>query len=77
MSNFLKKSFSVLKISEFQFQEPEKVSFSDFDFINQLGSGAFGQVYLTKHRKSQQIYAMKVLNKKRLMLKKQLKYAVS
>ncbi len=42
-----------------------------------LGSGAFGQVYLTKYRKTQKVFAMKVLNKKRLMAKKQLKYAVS
>ena len=42
-----------------------------------LGSGAFGQVYLTKHRKSKKVFAMKVLNKKKLMSKKQLKYAVS
>lgn len=77
MSNFRKKSFDVVKISEFQFQEQQKVTFSNFDFMKQLGSGAFGQVYLTKHRKTQKVFAMKVLNKKRLMAKKQLKYAVS
>jgi serine/threonine protein kinase len=77
MTNFRKKSFDVVKISEFQFQDHEKVTFSDFDFMKQLGSGAFGQVYLARHRKNQKVYALKVLNKKRLMAKKQLKYAVS
>ena len=41
-----------------------------------LGNGAFGKVYMAQHKKTAQIYALKVLSKKKLFAKKQLKYAV-
>ena len=44
--------------------------------IKLLGNGSFGKVFLAKHLKSHRNYALKVLNKKKLMAKKQLKYAV-
>ena len=53
------------------------VSFRDFEIIRMIGNGSFGQVYLAKHTKSDKTYALKVLNKKKLLIKKQLKYAVS
>jgi len=42
-----------------------------------LGNGSFGKVYEAKCLKNNRIYALKVLNKKKLIAKKQLKYAVS
>jgi serine/threonine protein kinase len=41
-----------------------------------LGNGSYGQVYSAKHKDSNEAYALKVLNKKKLINKKQLKYAV-
>ena len=41
-----------------------------------LGNGAFGKVYLATYRVNGNKYALKVLNKKKLFVKKQLKYAV-
>jgi serine/threonine protein kinase len=42
-----------------------------------LGNGSFGKVYEAKCLKNNRVYALKVLNKKKLIAKKQLKYAVS
>lgn len=42
-----------------------------------LGSGAFGKVFLARHIKSGIVYALKALKKKDLIVKKQLKYAVT
>lgn len=42
-----------------------------------MGNGSFGKVFLAKHRKTQKKFAMKVLNKKKLLTKKQLRYAVT
>jgi serum/glucocorticoid-regulated kinase 1 len=44
--------------------------------LRQLGHGSFGKVFLARHIKQQKFYALKVLNKKKLILKKQMKYAV-
>ena len=41
-----------------------------------LGNGAFGKVYLANYRPNGCRYALKVLNKKKLFAKKQLKYAI-
>ena len=38
--------------------------------------GSFGKVFLARHKKQDKLLALKVLNKKKLMSKKQLKYAV-
>ena len=53
-----------------------KVSFSCFDIISTLGSGAFGKVFLAKHLGTGNLYALKALKKKNLILQKQLKYAI-
>lgn len=42
-----------------------------------MGNGAFGKVYLARLKSNGLIFALKVLNKKKLIAKKQLKYAVS
>ncbi len=69
----------------------EKVNFKSFQLLSVLGSGAFGKVYKVlfvlyykqsncfqvKKRDNQKIYAMKVLRKRNLILKNQLKYAVT
>jgi serine/threonine protein kinase len=42
-----------------------------------LGSGNFGKVFLAKHVGTGKQYALKALKKKTLIMKKQIKYAVS
>ena len=64
------------EVSEFEIKEPLRISYIDFEVTKLLGNGAFGKVYLAKYKKNGHCYALKVLNKKKLFAKKQLKYAV-
>lgn len=54
-----------------------KVKFDSFDIIKLLGSGSFGKVFLVKKKNDDQLYAMKVLKKRDLILKKKLRYAIT
>lgn len=44
---------------------------SNYEVIKLIGEGAFGQVYLVQHHVTNQLYAMKVVDKKNIMLKRQ------
>ena len=52
-------------------------SLRDFDVLEELGEGGFGVVYLVRQRSSTDLYAMKVMGKKRLMRKKAVKRAIA
>lgn len=45
----------------------EKVNADDFDMITVIGQGSFGKVVQVRHKKNQQIYAMKMLNKRSIV----------
>jgi protein-serine/threonine kinase len=49
--------------------DPDIVKLDDFTRISTLGSGAFGDVYLVKHIKTDTVYAMKCLNKEKIKKK--------
>lgn len=55
----------------------QKVNFASFEIVKVLGSGNFGKVFLAKHISSGKQFALKALKKKTLIMKKQIKYAVS
>ena len=48
-----------------------KVSYSDFEPIKLLGRGSFGEVLLVRLKANKKVYAMKILSKNLLKLKKQ------
>lgn len=48
-----------------------KVSYSDFEPIKLLGRGSFGEVLLVRLKANQKVYAMKILSKNLLKIKKQ------
>lgn len=50
---------------------------ADFEMINIIGRGAFGEVFLTKHRASGKHYAMKKLRKADMQRKEQVNHAWS
>ena len=53
------------------------VNLSSFEILKFLGRGSFGRVYKVRLKHNNKIYAMKVLNKELLMIKRQIKYAQS
>ena len=48
-----------------------QVSRDDFDEIKVLGRGSFGKVLLVRYKKNNQLYAMKILKKAVIMMKKE------
>ena len=48
-----------------------KLTYDDFELIKLLGRGSFGEVILARLKANKKIYAMKILNKNLLKLKKQ------
>lgn len=42
----------------------------DFKYYKRLGSGAFGDVFLVRYKEDNQIYAMKVLKKEKILKQK-------
>ena len=64
---------STTDISELE----EKTNFKSFQIIKLLGSGAFGKVYLARKKNTNAIYALKVLRKRQMINKKQVRYASS
>ena len=55
----------------------EAVKYSSFEIMKQLGKGAFGRVFLAKHKPTNRIFALKALSKRNLMLQRQMRYAIS
>ncbi|KJZ76665.1 hypothetical protein HIM_04001 [Hirsutella minnesotensis 3608] len=49
---------------------------SDFEILKLIGKGTFGQVYQVRKRDTQRIYAMKVLQKKVIVQKKEVAHTV-
>lgn len=60
------------KIQKVDIMDPtRKISFSDFDSLKLLGTGSFGKVLLVRHRKTNAIYAMKILKKEYIIQRQQ------
>lgn len=63
---------------EASYQKSEKRHYgpSDFEILKLIGKGTFGQVYQVRKRDTQRIYAMKVLQKKVIVQKKEVAHTV-
>ena len=57
--------------------EHKHITLSKFVCLAQLGKGSFGEVFLVKNIDSDEIYAMKILRKERILKQNLLKYAIS
>lgn len=47
----------------------------DFEIYSLLGKGSFGEVYLVQYKGDGKFYAMKTLNKKKVIMQNSIKYA--
>lgn len=54
-----------------------RYNLSDFTFIRTLGTGSFGRVHLVRSQHNQRSYAVKVLNKERVVKMKQVEHTNS
>ena len=48
----------------------------DFDVIKLISNGAYGAVYLVKHKETKQRYALKKINKQNLILRNQVQVLI-
>lgn len=55
----------------------EKIGIKSFQILKLLGAGAFGKVYLARLKSSNSLYALKVLRKRQIINRNQVKYAVA
>ena len=55
------------KLNEMYNKLPNRLKVSDFDIIKLLGKGGFGEVYLVQLKKTKNIYALKAIDKKRML----------
>ena len=56
--------------------QKQGITFESFEILSLLGSGSFGKVCKVRLKKTNEIFAMKILNKEFLIKKKLLKYAI-
>jgi serine/threonine protein kinase len=53
------------------------VNLKDFNIIERLGKGSFGSVYLVEKKSNQEIHAMKVLEKEKILKQNLVRYAMT
>jgi ankyrin repeat protein len=68
---------SLPKLNSPQKTPGDSVCPEDFLPIQMLGKGSFGEVYLVQYKLNGKLYAMKILNKKRVLSQNLLKYAAT
>ena len=49
----------------------------DFQILNLLGSGSFGEVYLVRKKDSHELFALKLLKKEKFVRQNLMRYALS
>jgi protein-serine/threonine kinase len=55
----------------------EKVGPDSFVLVERLGKGSFGEVFQVRHKHNEQVYAMKILRKSKIMSGNLLRYALT
>merc|ERR1711915_562662 len=64
-------------VQKWEHPPPHSVTLDDFDRIKTLGTGSFGRVMLVKHKDSGKYYAMKILDKTKVVKLKQVEHTLN
>ena len=64
-------------LSKWEHPPPHIVTLDDFDRIKTLGTGSFGRVMLVRHKDSGKYYAMKILDKSKVVKLKQVEHTLN
>lgn len=57
--------------------ESKGINLKHFNVIERLGKGSFGSVYLVQKKSSQKVFAMKVLEKEKILKQNLVRYALT
>ncbi|XP_061738702.1 STKc_SGK domain-containing protein isoform X2 [Nerophis ophidion] len=63
--------------SQISLAEDTQIKPCDFDYLKIIGKGSFGKVLLARHKESTKYYAVKVLQKKMILKKKEQKHIMA
>ena len=66
-----------IKIEDYDKNTKTKINFNSFEILEKIGDGGFGKVFKVRQKKTNNIYAMKVLSKAFLIKMNQLHYAIT
>jgi len=64
-------------VQKWEHPPPHSVNLESFDRIKTLGTGSFGRVMLVKHKDSGKYYAMKILDKTKVVKLKQVEHTLN
>merc|ERR1711881_340380 len=64
-------------LSKWEHPPPHIVTLDDFDRIKTLGTGSFGRVMLVRHKDHSKYYAMKILDKTKVVKLKQVEHTLN
>lgn len=64
-------------IKSVQCDSPQKIKPSDFEVLKELGKGSFGEVFLVRKQDTKELFAMKVLQKEKILSQHLIKYALT
>lgn len=53
------------------------MTIDDFELIKVIGTGSYGKVILSKKKDTEEVYAIKTLNKKHLIKKNQVEHTIA
>ena len=69
----LKSSFN----DRWKLKKSDKVKLEDFEIFRTIGTGAFGRVMLVRYKQNLTYYAMKIMEKEKLVKSKQIEHTLS